>query len=354
MHQSRNIIENASNSEWAIQSESWIAELVKLQKQRKLRERNPNPLILSGHGNSMRIDKGTLLIKEGFTHYPQKQSIHRFFPGDLDLPPVIMLLDGSGSLSFEVLSWLSEQSVSLIRIKWNGEIAIVCSGGGYAADQGKVDWQRETRSDPKKRLAFSSDLITRKLQNSIATLQKHLPQSDYRQKAIERATRGIDELSAKPIDIEFVRSIEAQCASAYFKSWNLLKPQWKANSKFLIPDHWKGYRARTSVHQSKPVNFNATDPVNAMLNYAYAVKQSQLQISSIGEGYDPTIGVMHHGRRNKPAYIFDLLEPERPNVDAVILEFVQSRKLSPADFILRKDGVCRLSPGLAKIIAAMI
>jgi len=89
MHQSPNIIENASNSEWAIQSEIWIAELAKLQKTRKLRERNPNPLILSGHGNSMRIDKGTLLIKEGFTHYPQKAIEHRYFKGDLELPKTI-------------------------------------------------------------------------------------------------------------------------------------------------------------------------------------------------------------------------------------------------------------------------
>jgi CRISP-associated protein Cas1 len=31
------------------------------------------PLILSGHGISLRIEGGALTIRNGFTHYPQKQ-----------------------------------------------------------------------------------------------------------------------------------------------------------------------------------------------------------------------------------------------------------------------------------------
>lgn len=354
MHQSSNVIENASNSEWAIQSENWIAELAKLQKTRKLRERNTNPLILSGYGNSMRIEKGTLLIKEGFTHYPQKAIQHRFFAGDLELPKTIMLLDGSGSLSFDVLSWLSEQNVSLIRIQWNGDVAIVCNGNGYAADQSKVDWQRELRNNPEKRLSFAKDLITRKLQNSIVTLQKHLPQSDCNRKAIDWAERGIAELPEKLTSLRQVRTIEGHCAMAYFKAWTHLELQWKPNSKYPIPDHWKCYRARSAVHECKSENRRASDPVNAMLNYAYAIKLSQLQIEAIGNGHHPMLGIMHHEERGKPSYILDLLEPERPKVDAAILGFVQNQKLSPADFVLTKNGTCRLSPGLAKMVAAMV
>ena len=33
----------------------------------------------------------------------------RFFRGDLSLPSRIILLDGSGTISFDVLSWLAEQ-----------------------------------------------------------------------------------------------------------------------------------------------------------------------------------------------------------------------------------------------------
>ena len=94
--------------------------------------------------------------------------------------------------------------------------------------------------------------------------------------------------------------------------------------------------------------------MNAMLNYAYAVKQAQLQIDAIANGYDPTIGVMHHGRRGLPAYVFDLIEPVRPRVDAAVLEFVAERSFAAGDFVIRADGVCRLSPQLARVIATVI
>jgi hypothetical protein len=47
-------------------------------------------------------------------------------------------------------------------------------------------------------------------------------------------------------------------------------------------------------------------------------------------------------------------EPERPKVDAKILDFVQTNTFTGADFILRKDGACRLSPQLARVVATIV
>jgi hypothetical protein len=78
------------------------------------------PLVLCGHGVSLRIEGGALTVRNGLTHYLQKHATYRFFKGDLDLPTRIVMLDGSGSISFDVLSWLAEQDVSLVRIDWAG------------------------------------------------------------------------------------------------------------------------------------------------------------------------------------------------------------------------------------------
>ena len=47
-------------------------------------------------------------LDELITHYPQKQETYRFFKGELAIPPRIVMLDGNGSISFDVLAWLSE------------------------------------------------------------------------------------------------------------------------------------------------------------------------------------------------------------------------------------------------------
>lgn len=340
--------------EWAVCSENWIAEIGQLQKPRRLRERNPNALILAGHGNSLRIEKGALIIKQGFTHHPQKQVCHRYFKGDLDLPRIIMLLDGSGSLSFDVLDWLAEQSVALARIKGSGEVAIVASGNGFASDQGKIDWQRETLACSKRRMAFAQQLIQDKLTNSLETLARHLPQHRDTDAAVARAERGISELGEPLDDMQQVRAIEGECASLYFKAWQNLLLLWKSSKQYPVPGSWRTYRGRSSVHECKPENRRATDPVNAMLNYGYAVMRSKLQIKAIADGYSPLLGIMHRQKRTSASYILDMLEPERPKVDAKILDFVQANFFTGADFILRKDGACRLSPQLARVVASLV
>jgi CRISPR-associated protein Cas1 len=40
-------------------------------------------------------------------------------------------------------------------------------------------------------------------------------------------------------------------------------------------------------------NRHATHPVNAMLNYAYAVLESQVRISAASQRLDPTIGYLY-------------------------------------------------------------
>ena len=127
-------------------------------------------MILAGHGVSLRIEAGTLLIRNGFTHYPQKQETYRFFKADADLPPRIIMLDGSGSITFDVLAWLNEQRVPLIKIDWTGNAVTVVSGEGFAASRERVAWQMDTRSDRRKRMEFCNVLIAQKIEGCVQTL----------------------------------------------------------------------------------------------------------------------------------------------------------------------------------------
>jgi CRISPR-associated protein Cas1 len=86
------------------------------------------------------------------------------------------------------------------------------------------------------------------------------------------------------------------------------------------------------------------------LNYAYAVLERQVRMQIIADGYDPTIGFLHTYGVDRPALVFDLMEPQRPIVDRKVLEFVQAQTFHPADFTMRSDGVCRLNRRMAKLI----
>jgi CRISPR-associated protein Cas1 len=48
------------------------------------------------------------------------------------------------------------------------------------------------------------------------------------------------------------------------------------------------------------------------------------------------------------------MEPERPRVDRVVLDFMKGHVFGPADFVIRSDGVCRLNPEMARMVVARI
>lgn len=323
---------------------------------RLLRQREIAPLILNGQGVSLRVEGGSLRIQNGFTHYPQRRETYRFFPGDKTLPTRIIMLDGSGSLSFDALSWLAEQGVSLIRIGWRGDVVSVVGGSGYGANPDKVRWQEETRADPSRRLAFGGDLIRRKLVESRSVLADLAPASSVKDLAVERAFQGLKRLNvAPPSDIKALLGLEADCAARYFAAWRCVPLRWKAATRHPIPDHWRTVGARSTGRKgTQATNRRASHPVQAMLNYAYAVLQSRTHIQAVADGYDPTIGIMHNGYHASPAFVFDLMEPDRPKVDRAVLGFAMSETFSGADFTMREDGVCRVGPQLARRVCGLV
>ena len=310
--------------------------------------------MLSGFGVSLRVEGGTLRIRNGFTHHPQKQELYRFFRGDLDLPERIILLDCTGSLSFDVMAWLSEQGVTLIRLSWQGEVTCLSSPSGYSANPFRVEWQRQTRNDPKLRMEFCNRLIIRKVEASIIALEKSIRRSPAWEIAMQAAYATLTRLDEKPAsDVNELRGIEGIMAAAYFRSWAAMPVKWRKRSRRPIPPNWRTIGTRSSGYFATG-NRNANHPVGAILNYAYTVLQTEVQTWAIVEGYDPSVGLMHESRPQASAFVFDMMEPRRADVDRKILGFIKDYELDPADFLIMPDGVCRLNPDLARGIAQLV
>jgi CRISPR/Cas system-associated endonuclease Cas1 len=191
------------------------------------------------------VDAGTLLVRNGFTHYPQAREEFRYFRGDLARPARIILLDGSGSISFDVLDWLAEQEIPLIRISWTGEVVTAIGGNGYSADRQKVEWQRRVRNNPRERLEFSQDLIREKIANAVVTLDRVIPSSPARVSATAVLMGKLQELDFRPpTTVEALRGLEGQAAAAYFGAWQDVPLRWKSSKRRPILDAWRTIGAK--------------------------------------------------------------------------------------------------------------
>ncbi|MBF6570940.1 MAG: CRISPR-associated endonuclease Cas1 [Candidatus Binataceae bacterium] len=77
-----------------------------------------------------------------------------------------------------------------------------------------------------------------------------------------------------------------------------------------------------------------TDPVNALLSFAYSMLAKDLTIICHSVGFDPFIGFYHQLRFGRPALALDLMEEFRPLVaDSVVIGAINTAMVGPEDFI---------------------
>jgi CRISP-associated protein Cas1 len=82
------------------------------------------------------------------------------------------------------------------------------------------------------------------------------------------------------------------------------------------------------------------DAVNALLSLAYSVLAKDLTIVCHAVGFDPFLGFYHQPRFGRAALALDLMEPFRPLIaDSAVLSAINTRMITPADFIRTGDAV---------------
>ena len=96
-----------------------------------------------------------------------------------------------------------------------------------------------------------------------------------------------------------------------------------------------------------------TDPVNALLSYAYSLLAKDITVTIVAVGLDPYVGFYHRPRYGRPALALDLMEEFRPIVaDSVVLSVINNGMLTAADFLRRGPAVALESQARRRFIEA--
>jgi CRISPR-associated protein Cas1 len=334
--------EDASGTEWGSRGSYWesVIDSVRPSSARSA------TLTLVGHGALLRVDGNSLVVRNGFTHYPQTRREVRFTPRHPRLPGRVVLLNCDGAVSIPALTWLAQQSVPVVLLDWKGNIAGSLVGEFIAS--GDPELRRRLDAVTESQCAdLARFLIERKLSAQIATVEK-FPLSILRAETRHRIEKDVTSLTGAAT-VDEVRLIEARAALVYFRLWTRLPIRWKGLGRRPVPAEWLSIGLRGSAIGES--NRRASHPTNAILNYGYAVLQSQTSIACAMLGLEAGAGVLHARRPRRPSLVLDLMEPTRPLVDAQMVDFLSRHTFSRADFPIGRDGVCRLHPQLARVVA---
>jgi CRISPR-associated endonuclease Cas1 len=155
----------------------------------------------------------------------------------------------------------------------------------------------------------------------------------------------------KAATIENIRLLEAQGASAYWSAWQSVGINFPRKDLPRVPEHWSVFGARRS-----PISGSsrlAANPANAMLNYLYALLESEARLAAAAVGLDPALGFLHVDTGYRDSLACDLMEPIRPRVDAYVLDWLNREPLK-REWFFEHDGNCRLMGPFAARLAETV
>jgi len=328
-----------------------------------------NPLLLSGFGISIEVDKARLMVK-------QKDSVLEFEPHRMPYDSVI--IDGHyGSISFEAMRWLSKHDVSIALLNWNGNLLYSAIPKETLNADLKIK-QYEKYLNEEERTAIAEKIINEKVKESLILLENL--STFYQEINIEEIKKvfskefknfNIKNKKESNENVENTRNTGFPIADTNLSFVNKKenKDNEKSNLKKKISDlmmyegriasaYWselskvfnklsKDFNFQSRKNFSYSWNMNASDPVNALLNYGYAILESMIRKDINVIGLDPSIGYLHEIAPSKHPLVYDLQELFRYVVDYSVIELLETG-LKKSDFITTENYHIRLKPDTAK------
>jgi CRISP-associated protein Cas1 len=279
----------------------------------------------------------------------------------------IIILSRVGTVSAEVMRWASALDIAISQVARDGSI-LFTSPGAESSD-GRIIRQQvlagEGMPNAHYGLALTRALLAEKLRG----------QRDIACELFRADTSIIDtqiEALKKAESLRTMLAIEGNTANPYWRLWKeCVFVPWELDAMRYIPGHWARFGSRAGIQTiangySSTSNRNATDFVNACLNYAYGIAKTEALYACHIRGLHPSIGIAHGTHDGMPGMALDLVEPLRPIVDRIVLTYLDCGHGIPFDdtgkpaYIDKKyayeenDGTCRLSVPMTTRLASVV
>jgi CRISPR-associated protein Cas1 len=281
-----------------------------------------NPLFLSGYGvkiktENMRSDSN-LTVTDG--HESLKEDTeYRFRPRRIPYDSII--IDGhSGYISLQAFHWLSRNKIPVFILNFDGSvISSILPPMPVKADLRAK--QLKACEDPEKKRKIAYELVKAKIQRSKDVLKWLLERYDIDKDARRVAfeSRGLD----KAETVDDIRIVEGRVAEYYWQAIQSIMPQEYCFESRSIRSH----------------QYNASDPVNFCLNYAYGFLKCECRKAINTVGLEPAYGFLHEPSdyQTKEALVYDLQEPFRWIADVAVIEAFESNVVKMRDFCFTSD-----------------
>lgn len=186
-------------------------------------------------------------------------------------------------------------------------------------------------------LRLAKGLVIAKIQNQRTLLRRNWKRPEAVDDLVERFQQDVRQAQRARALPELLGA-EGQAAARYFGNFSaMIKQDTDADS---LPFDFKTRNRRPP-----------TDPVNALLSYAYSLLVRTWTVTLTAVGFDPYRGFYHQPRYGRPALALDMMEPFRPLIaDSTVIQAINNGEIRPTDFLSAAGSVALTGDGRKRFI----
>ena len=307
---------------------------------------DPGVCVADGMGLRICVERGALVVEDGLGEHRRTRRFDKATHGLSRL----VVLGATGFVSIDSLHWLRRLGIGVVVLDPKGSPAFVSAP--RRTDDARLRRQQALAPDEPVGCDIARFLIEHKLAGQAAILRSRF--------GLDDAATTVEQLAMEVADagtIDEVRQLEAVGAETYWQSWvgcPEAAPRFASRDRSRVPKHWLTYHGRRSVLQSANGNRKAERPVNALANYLYGCLEAEATLACYAVALDAGLGLIHLDARGRQSLALDLMEPVRPEVDAYVLDLLESRTFRKVEFVESADGHVRLLPPLISELAETV
>jgi CRISPR-associated endonuclease Cas1 len=293
---------------------------------------------LFGYGSRLSVERGHLILED---RIGPRRRYGRFARVRHGIKRVVAI-GSDGFVSLAALRWLADQDAAFVMLERDGKV--LATTGPVKPSDARLRRSQSFAHESGIALKIARDLISEKLLAQERIIKTYFGESSCSPE-IAAARRLVGTAKSN----EEIRRWEAKGAKIYWSAMREVPVNFSKSDSSKIPEHWRRFGSRISPLTNSPRL--AVNPANAILNYLYAVLESESRLALATLGLDPGLGVLHSDLRSRDSLACDLMEPERPKVDSLVLDLLFKERLKREWFFEQRDGNCRLMGSFAEILS---
>ena len=294
---------------------------------------------LSGYGIQIRVDRGHLILEDGVG---TSRRLGRLARVGHQLERLVVI-GADGMVSLAALRWLADQKAAFVMLERDG--SVLATTGPVRGSDARLRRAQACAGQTELGLEISRQLITLKLVG-----QERVARDQLRDAVAGDTITSLRDQLPTAISSDEVRTLEARAGAAYWLSWRDVQMQFPTRDAAQVPEHWLTFGLRTSPLSGFSPRL-AVNPLNAILNYLYAVLEAETRLAITSMGLDPGLGFLHLDYEKRDSLACDLMEVVRPDVDEFLFDWVSRRPFRRTWFFEQRNGNCRLMADLAATLS---